>query len=480
MNKKILFIPILACSISLFGCVDERETQPETVFATFVDYDDSVLYHTKVPYGSMVTYEGPEPFREPSVDKVYTFQDWNQDIYYPLFDNTIFRATYSYEPRQYLVSFYNYDDSLLWTTNVAYGTYANYPYGNPTKPSNDEHIEYVFNGWDRKLNNTLITGDTSFKATFRTNYYVFATFNNYNGELLYREKVSKGGTAVYRGQTPTRTYDGQDKVYRFSGWDSALSNLNEDKTFTAQFSLLNIYTVTFKNYNGNVLQEAKVVHGDDAVYTGPTPTKPSTTSGDYTYTYTFSGWSSSIKNIQSDKTVTAQFSSSSYNHAYADLISEIKSDLRSQGAVSGGMYTYTFNISTSGSYIYTGNLQMSGNYGQLSILMTSSKSDSSGSRATAVRIYLPDNWASGNFSFAYQFVVKDSDGYTKEDDNGSGSIYGPGFSSSSSISFGSYYGSMAQNAAATNCASMLSIALDKFARSSTYNMKTLGFNNYNY
>ena len=74
------------------------------------------------------------------------------------------------------------------------------------------------------------------------------------------------------------------------------------------FALQQHFCLSFsKNYDGGILQKVKVIHGEDAEYTGRTLYKASESSGDYEYTYTFSGWSSPITNITSNLTVTAVF-----------------------------------------------------------------------------------------------------------------------------------------------------------------------------
>lgn len=310
MKKKHVLINIIVSSILLSGCGNAPKKEVhEYLHVTFLDYDNSVLYHTRTPYGSTVIYRGDTPVRESTFDTVYTFSGWDKDIKEELYDNTVFIATYTNEIRKYLVTFYNYDDTELWHTNVEFGSHATYSSTTPTKDSDDEHIEYEFSGWDKDLSSYVIRGDTSFKATFKTNEYVFATFKNYDNSLINTVKILKGSNAVYTDSTPTKPYGGDDKVYRFSGWDKELDNLTEDTTFVAQFDLLNVYTVTFKNYDDNVLQTVKVVEGDTAVYTNGKPSKPDTSSGDYVTSYTFSGWSSSIENVHSDLTVTAQYTS---------------------------------------------------------------------------------------------------------------------------------------------------------------------------
>lgn len=65
------------------------------------------------------------------------------------------------------------------------------------------------------------------------------------------------------------------------------------------------HTVAWLNYDYSLLyKDSKVVEGDYPVYTGATPTKPSTVE----YNYSFSGWSPAIVPAYTDATYVAQFS----------------------------------------------------------------------------------------------------------------------------------------------------------------------------
>ncbi len=77
------------------------------------------------------------------------------------------------------------------------------------------------------------------------------------------------------------------------------------------------YTVTFKDGSGNVLSTQLITKGEEAFYTGSTPTK----SYDGTNHYSFKGWDKALTNITANTVITAQFTSTphSYNsHSYAD------------------------------------------------------------------------------------------------------------------------------------------------------------------
>ena len=320
-----IFLIFVSLILGVSGCT-KTDTHPEQVFVTFKDYDNTVLYHTKIDYGTSVQYEGELPTRDMTEDKVYKFTGWDKDINEKIYDNTIITAQYTEELRKYIVTFLNYDGTLLQTVNVEYGKLATYSGSTPIKNSDDEHIEYEFNGWDKNISTFSIKEDTIFIAKFKTINYVFASFYNFDDSFLSKTKIKKGEVPTYNGTTPTRKYDGDDKVYRFKGWDKPLSSIDKDMSYKAVFNLLNIYTITFKNYDGSVLSTSKVIEGDTAIYTGSTPSKPSSQSGNYKYTYTFSGWDKNLNNVKSSFTTTAQFSSEStyYNETYQNALTKFK------------------------------------------------------------------------------------------------------------------------------------------------------------
>ena len=63
------------------------------------------------------------------------------------------------------------------------------------------------------------------------------------------------------------------------------------------------YHVTFVNYDESVLYEVDVLEGNEALYSGDTPTKEE----DDEFTYEFIGWDQNLESISSDVTTVAQF-----------------------------------------------------------------------------------------------------------------------------------------------------------------------------
>ena len=70
-------------------------------------------------------------------------------------------STSSEAPTTYHVTFLNYDESVLYETDVEEGQAAIYGGKTPTKASDDEY-DYTFKGWDKDLSS--ITADVTTKA----------------------------------------------------------------------------------------------------------------------------------------------------------------------------------------------------------------------------------------------------------------------------------------------------------------------------
>ena len=95
----------------------------------------------------------------------------------------------------------------------------------------------------------------------------------------------------------------EDHVY--GNWTTANGKKTRSCSECAYVDSINLYTVTWKNADGTVLETDKEVpHGETPVYNGATPSK----AADAQYTYTFTGWSPEISAVTGDVTYTAQFS----------------------------------------------------------------------------------------------------------------------------------------------------------------------------
>ncbi|MBR3003880.1 MAG: S-layer homology domain-containing protein, partial [Lachnospiraceae bacterium] len=134
------------------------------------------------------------------------------------------------------------------------------------------------------------------------------TFANYDGTILQQSEVEYGKLPEYTGDTPTKP-SSQSTDYTFSGWTPELKEVTGEATYTAVYTeSARKYTVTFLNWDGEVLQSADCDSGTMPSYTGETPIKPN----DSQYSYIFSGWTPEIVEVTGDATYTAVYEIDKY------------------------------------------------------------------------------------------------------------------------------------------------------------------------
>ena len=153
--------------------------------------------------------------------------------------------------------------------------------------------------------NTVISGNT--KNGVANNLYITSnSIVKVTDTLTNTTPIGvklENGTGVFTSSADTD----YNVIEKFSS-DNPLYAVK--KNTSGQLYLVPPNTVTFKNWNGDILQTLTVANGTVPVYTGPLPTKAGVN-----ITYTFSGWSDTtntyapneLPEVTEDVTYTAQF-----------------------------------------------------------------------------------------------------------------------------------------------------------------------------
>ena len=174
---------------------------------------------------------------------------------------------------------------------------------NPTKTA-DAQYTYTFAGWTPTIED--VKGNAVYKATYTktVNKYT-VTWKNWNGTVLETDtNVPFGTTPTYDGTAPTRAATAE-YTYTFTGWTPDISAVSGDVTYTAVYTpVARGYTVTWENWNGNVLEtDTGVPFGETPVYNGVQPFRAANAQ----FTYIFDGWTPDIKPVSGNVTYTATF-----------------------------------------------------------------------------------------------------------------------------------------------------------------------------
>ncbi|MBE6725754.1 MAG: hypothetical protein E7576_11295 [Ruminococcaceae bacterium] len=272
----------------------------KTYIITWQDDEGNIIDATEVKYDTVPTHAAPT--KANTAEYTYTFAGWTPAPVAATEDAT-YKATYTATKNKYTVTWVI--DGTSETEQYEYGAMPTH--ADPTKPA-DAQYTYTFAGWTPAI--VSVTGNATYTAVF-TN-----TVNQYTVTWII-DGVSE--TEVYDyGATPshadpTKPADAQ-YTYTFAGWTPAIVSVTGNATYTATYTESSgggsgtgtTYTVTWRNYNGAVLEtDTNVPYGSLPAYNGTTPYRPSTSA----YIYAFSGWTPALAPVTGDVTYTAYFTS---------------------------------------------------------------------------------------------------------------------------------------------------------------------------
>ncbi|MBR6252959.1 MAG: BspA family leucine-rich repeat surface protein [Clostridia bacterium] len=270
----------------------------------FKNEDGTVLQSGDVEYGVTPEYSGDTPTKSGDAEYTYTFSTWDPEIA-PVSGDIVYTATYSGELNRYTVTFVDEDDTFISSGDYAYGTESG-DIAQPRNPmkSGDAEWTYEFEKWTPDIVN--VTEDATYKAQYTKSKNKYSVvFKNEDGTVLQSGDVEYGVTPEYSGDTPTKSGDAE-YTYTFSAWDPEIAPVSGDVVYTAVFSGdLNMYTVTFVDDDGTVLESGEYAYGTLAEEIAR-PRNPADKE-DKEYKYKFDKWTPAIDDVVDDATYTATY-----------------------------------------------------------------------------------------------------------------------------------------------------------------------------
>ncbi len=221
-------------------------------------------------------------------DKEYTSVQTNLEIY-PVF-----------EINKFTVKFYDANNNVISTEEVAYGSDA-------TAPANPEKTGYTFTGWDQTYTNVQASLDV--KPIF--------TINQYTVKFYDAEGVVLSEQVINYGENATAPASPSKQGSTFMGWDKTYTNVTSNLDVYPVYDDI-YYEVSFVDMFGSVIDTQSVKAYESAV----APTAPTV---DY---YTFSKWDKNFSSVTSNLTVTAVYTknNTTYSMSTADYWLQILAD----------------------------------------------------------------------------------------------------------------------------------------------------------
>ncbi len=277
----------------------------QTFTVTFKDWDEQVLSEQVVEWGkSAIAPEDPE--RED-----YLFIGWSPSDFSTVYENMTITAQYEFIIKYYTVTLVAEDGKIAVEEDVDLAYVEN---GTLLHLTATPDYGYTFDHWENydPESGLVVNGDITVTAYFSPMLFT----------LTVEAEPAEGGTFILSGvdmnnqasyMTDYYIEAVPNEGYEFVEWrdgDEVLDNktsemsgaLYGDITIVGVFKVkINMYTVTYYDWNGDELFVEQVEEGKDAKGPENDPEREG---------YTFIGWSKPLTNITSDLLVIAQYEKS--------------------------------------------------------------------------------------------------------------------------------------------------------------------------
>jgi len=240
-----------------------------------------------------------------------------------------------------------------------------------------------------------------------------------DGELLYF-------LTNENAYTPTLTEDNVYLLLQSAGTETYIQNYTVEE--------ITVYTVTFKNADGTVLQTLTVEEGEMPMYTGVIPEKAT----DEQYIYTFKGWDKEVVTATEDAVYTAQYDATEIT--YTVTFKNWDGTVLQTGTVVKGAtpeyagatpekaaddeYTYTFKGWDQEISAVTGDVEYTAQFEATKIPVEDSSSESTAPEDSSSESATPEDSDTDTAISGESSSVKDSSVTSEEPSSGCGSVAG--------------------------------------------------------
>ena len=226
--------------------VAQYESVVNKYMIKFVDDKGAVLQSSELEYGVMPVFEGEEPSKPMTADKVFTFVGWDPAVEEVTGEQT-YQAVFREEQRKYTITWKLDKDTVIDTALVAYGEIPSH--SDPVKDSNAQY-DYTFVEWTPEI--IPVKADATYTATFSSEIrsYVVSFLDN---EGHASEQTLQYGEYVTLPDGPVKENE-VDTIYVFVGWRMAgepekLYQPGERVMVTKAMSFTPEYTSYQRTYN---------------------------------------------------------------------------------------------------------------------------------------------------------------------------------------------------------------------------------------
>ena len=270
--------------------------QQSSFTVTWKNWNGAVLATTTVAFGEMPSYPGSAPARAPNSVYSYTFAGWDPQVSAATADAT-YTAKYTTSYVMYSITYLPGEHGTFesQTYTVRYGVET--PAFEGTAAGEEG---YSFAGWSPSVGQ-IVTGNAAYTAQWSANSYT----------VTYRVDGSRIASETHQiGETVSVRAPYVKDGYNVTPWTTSDATVSSGKfVMPAKNVVFNAYTqqtsftITWKNWDGSVLETDTVAYGSVPTYSGASPTRAATAE----YSYRFAGWTPDVLVATEDATYAATF-----------------------------------------------------------------------------------------------------------------------------------------------------------------------------
>ena len=224
---------------------------------TWKNYDGTVLLTEQVAYGETPDYTHGTPQKPGTNEVYYTFTGWEPQPV-PVTGDAEYTATYSENKHEYIITWKNYDGTVLLTEKLEYGEMPAYRLATPKRPSDNEDIYYTFFGWEPKP--MPVAGNADYIAQFTETVREYEiTWRDQDGNILETTKAAAGEIPEYSGEYEKKKPEKYD-VY-IPAWEPEPAEAHSNAEYTMKYVSADMLktNVTLTDEDGASIRKGRAV-----------------------------------------------------------------------------------------------------------------------------------------------------------------------------------------------------------------------------